>query len=269
MAIEGTDITPEERQLLTNIRRNPGYYLGHYAGLRELAQYLHGYETALQRYSIHNVRILPEGFTDYLCMMLTDGTESSLDWAECMLTHEPDNFHAFSMFWTFLDEYLTLNGHAPIELPRNRSGRAVPSPEGIETIREYQLDQLAESYMRTFNGAPWWDRWTKHSAMLRLSDLFHTPGFFGVAQFDGGDPVGALLGRSEQYFDRKAFQIIELWVEPAAQRQGVGQKLLAELRDLLPEHRFYLITMHGEATEGFYEKNGFVVQDGLCVMQLP
>ena len=92
---------------------------------------------------------------------------------------------------------------------------------------------------------------------------------FRVALWQDGTRSGRCSGRSEQYFDGDCFQIIELWVEPAAQRQGVGQKLLAELRDMLPEHRFYLITMHGEATEGFYEKNGFVVQDGLCVMQLP
>ena len=267
MVVPETDITPEERQLLTNLRRNPEGYLGRYAGLSELAQYLQGYETALRRYSIHDVRVLPEGFTEYLCMMLTDGTEFSEEWSEILLQHEPDCQQAMRLFWDFLNDFLCLNGHEPIPYTVHDS-HAVTRPDGIGTIRETDLPKLAESYMRTFNGAPWWDRWTKRAALQRLTDFYRTPGFFGIGLFQDGDPVGALLGRSEHYFDRRAFQIVELWVETAVQRQGIGQALLAALREEKPEERIYLITMPGESTEGFYEKNGFIVQDGLCVMQM-
>ena len=32
--------------------------------------------------------------------------------------------------------------------------------------------------------------------------------------------------------------------------------------------KIYLLTMQDASTQGFYEKNGFAMQEGMCVMQL-
>ena len=262
------DITREERELLTLLRARPAVYLGGYAGLRELQEFLRGYEVALMRHALTDVRLLPEGFQGFVEERFGIPLGSQMGWWTIISRQEPDNYKAMELFWDLLNEYLH-ELHCE-EIPRP----AVPAEErtmesGIRPVRYGDLARLAASYMYTFNGAPWLDEWTVETAMQRLTELYHAPHFYGIAVFRNGEPIGALLGRSEHYFDRKAFQIVELWIEPEAQRQGIGQALLDTLKADKPEERLYLITMKTDQTEGFYEKNGFVVQDGLCVMQMP
>ena len=141
----------------------------------------------------------------------------------------------------------------------------------MHTVLPAHIQMLAESYMRTFNGEPWWDKWDRRTAVVRLEEIRRTPGFCGLGLWQDGVPLGAILGRSEHYFDGNCFQIIELWVEPRVQKQGWGKKLLdALIRELRDNHirRVYLITMRGEMTEGFYQKCGFSTQEGMCIMQL-
>lgn len=145
-------------------------------------------------------------------------------------------------------------------------------PDGIGVVNYADLTILAESYMRTFNGAPWFDRWDRETALLRIMDLYRTPGFYGLSLWQDGMPLGTVLGRSERYFDGDCFQIVEFWVEPRMQKMGYGKQLMDNLTENLRQFgikKVYLITMRSEQTQRFYEKNGFVVQDGLCVMQLP
>ncbi len=266
----GKDITREERELLTLLRQRPEVYLGEYAGLHELQQFLHGYDVAMRRHALHDVRLLPEGFEDYVEERFLGKTGTDWTWWEIIEQFEPDHRAALGYFWLILNEYLFSIGcniiPPPSNLPEGHSHFS-----GIFAVRNTDLDRLAESYMRTFNGEPWWDKWDKETAVRRLEDIYRTPGFTGLAFWRDGSLLGAVMGRSERYYDGDCFQIIELWVEPRVQHEGIGKKLLDVLRRLLRMKnvkKIFLITMPGPATEDFYRKNGFIIQKGLCVMQM-
>ena len=264
------DITPEERTLLTNLRRAPESYLGAHAGLRELYSFLHGYEVSLLRHGLREARLLPEDLTEYARMRMLGRLPTDRDWFSLLTEREPDGERALLLFWELLDACLISHGLAPIPAPEHIPVHE-PFPDGLFPVQEAQLPELARSYRRTFNGAPWWDRWDGDTALRRLQDLYRTPGFAGWALWEEDIPQACVLGRSERYYDGDCFQIVEFWVEPGRQRRGLGRLLMAALRTQLSLRgivRIYLITSPGDATAGFYRKNGFLLQDGLCVMQL-
>ncbi len=131
-------------------------------------------------------------------------------------------------------------------------------------------DLLAQSFADTFNAAPWNDSWTHQQAFERIHNLIETPRFDGAAVIRDGKVIAAVLGRGEQYFDGVVFQIIEFWTAKEYQHQGIGKKLLADFMAHLKQEgirRVFLLTMHGEATEGFYRKCGFVTQEDMCCME--
>lgn len=215
--------------------------------------------------------MLPEGFQEYVEDQFFIRPGSPLGWWTIIKQHQPDDRAALGYFWELLNAYLRSIGCEEIPEPAEPP-ESSPKEDGIHPVWRTDLTRLAESYMRTFNGEPWWDRWDKQTALNRLVDLYCTPGFCGFALWQQGTPLGGILGRSEQYFDGGCFQIIELWVEPRMQRRGWGKLLLDALCAELNRQgirKLFLITMHGEATEGFYQRYGFSTQDGLCIMQLP
>jgi GNAT superfamily N-acetyltransferase len=263
------DITREERELLTNLRGRPGMYLGS-ESLYALHLFLEGYRIAAMRHDLHDVQIIPEEFQAFVEDYYFVRRGTPMSWCTLIMQHQPDERKALDVFWELLNEYLVSVDCEEISAPTDKRIVTVPE-DGIQIVYPPHIQMLAESYMRTFNGEPWWDRWDRKTAVERLQDIRKTPGFCGYALWQDGTPLGAVLGRSEHYFDGDCFQIVELWIEPRAQKQGWGKKLLDALIGHLREHhvrRLYLITMRGEATEGFYRKCGFATQEGMCIMQL-
>lgn len=143
--------------------------------------------------------------------------------------------------------------------------------EGICPISHNDLESLAESYMRTFNGSPWFDKWDIKTAYDRLHDLYRSSGSYGLAVWQEGEPLGAVMGVMEKYFDGDVFRIIELWTDPDHRGEGLGRRLLEEMKSWVFGNggvRLYLITLKTTETVGFYEHCGFAVDKGMCVMSL-
>lgn len=263
------DITREERELLTRMRARPGAYLGT-ESLYAFDQFAQGYQAASMIHYLHDVRLIPEEFQEFVEAYYFIRSGSAMRWSDLIQQHQPDDRKALETFWELLNAYLESVDCEGIPAPAEKP-LSTPPEDGIRSVMPAHIQMLAESYMRTFNGEPWWDRWDRRSAVGRLEDIRRTPGFRGLALWQDGTPLGAVIGRSEHYFDGDCFQIVELWVEPRVQKQGWGQKLLdALIRELRAVHvrRLYLITMRGAATEGFYQKYGFTTQESMCVMQL-
>lgn len=139
----------------------------------------------------------------------------------------------------------------------------------LREITVDMLDELAELFMDVFNDEPWNDKWDLSLAKERLKDMMDMPRFMGMAEYQEEKPVALIMGRGEQWFDGVNFQVIEFCVAKQFQGQGIGSRLLSEFMDHLKTHNIrccYLYTMHGERTEGFYEKNGFAVDESMCQM---
>jgi len=140
----------------------------------------------------------------------------------------------------------------------------------ISEISEQDLSGLALAYMKTFNSDPWFERWVQSDAKKRLQDLYQSPNFDGLMLLDGKTPIGGVFGRKERFFDGDSFRIDEFWIQRSFQDNGYGTALMEKLREQLAGSvkSIYLITMHNPKTAGFYQKSGFSVNDGFCIMHL-
>lgn len=134
----------------------------------------------------------------------------------------------------------------------------------ISHVREY-----AELFVSVFNRPPWEDRWTVLTAKLRIGELITTGTFVGKAAYEDRRLLGIILGQKEHFFDGVRFQIQEFCVRPEFQQGGCGSRLLSSLREelnALGVTEIYLITTHGESTEGWYRRRGLKVSDNFIVM---
>jgi aminoglycoside 6'-N-acetyltransferase I len=129
-----------------------------------------------------------------------------------------------------------------------------------EPLREDMLDECARIYVGAFNAEPWHDAWEIPTARKRLADIFHTPGFFGLALTEDGHILGSAFGNVEQYYDGHMYCLREMFVDNHLRGQGYGGRFLSNLEDALRSrgvHTLHLFTALGNATEGFYRKHGY------------
>lgn len=139
----------------------------------------------------------------------------------------------------------------------------------MQKITEHMIDLIAESFVSVFNSEPWNDSWTKEQAAERLTDIFNTPKFDGAVEVNGNKISAVIMGQGQRYYDGIHFEILEFWVDKNLQGKGIGGKLLNEFTEHLKNKgisNLYLLTMHGERTEGFYKKHGYTTNECLCLM---
>lgn len=114
-----------------------------------------------------------------------------------------------------------------------------------------------------FSGPPWNEVWTHDQAYARIDGVMSGRVSRGWVCMDGDVCVSMLAGRLMIYQDQTLFYIDEFSVHPDYQRQGLGSRMLAFLREELkkeptPVSHISLITERGFPSVTFYEKNGFV-----------
>ncbi len=129
----------------------------------------------------------------------------------------------------------------------------------------------ARELIAAFAGEPWNEVWTYEQAFERIDEIMSARVSRGFVCMDGEECISMLCGRIMTYQDRKMLWIDEFSVHPAYQRQGVGSRMLAFLRQELqmepkPINHMALITERGFPSVAFYEKNGFVGQTDELVM---
>jgi GNAT superfamily N-acetyltransferase len=99
--------------------------------------------------------------------------------------------------------------------------------------------------MECFNAPPWNDGWSREAARERLSDILTAGQFRGAVALAGSSVVGMLLGQRERWVAGYDFNLLEMCVDPASQRSGIGTRLLKHMiQALRMEHigKVYLIT---------------------------
>ena len=139
----------------------------------------------------------------------------------------------------------------------------------IKEISVKDIKEISELFIDSFNNSPWNDEWTYETASRRLIDIIKTPGYIGMAYYEEDMIVGIIMGRTEQYYDGKHFQILEFCVSSRMQGKGYGRKLLKQFMEKLKGEgitNVFLLTLHGNSTEGFYKNNGFNSDENMVIM---
>lgn len=262
---ETCDLNEAERKFMSSVKKRPGMYAGRNL-FTLLAAFFRGFRSGMERSGHGGEFILvPRAFDAYVKTKFphVDGA----DFADVIHAVQPDGERAMPLFWELFDEYLESCGYAKIP-----EWERFPDSDFRLLKKGYDFhicNLLSDSFVKVFNDAPWNDNWKPQQAFERIRNFMETPRFDGAAVIRDGKVIAAVLGRGEQYFDGVVFQIIEFWVAKEFQRQGIGRRLLADFIAHLKEQgicRVCLLTMKGEQTEGFYRKQGFVTEEGLCWM---
>lgn len=129
----------------------------------------------------------------------------------------------------------------------------------LEKMTPERLDEYVLVFVSAFGAAPWNEPWTQATARNRLSRFMDTGSSFGLALEEEGQIIAFILGQYEDYYDGLRFYIQEFCC--ARQGGGLGTRLLAELeRELKAQGvvRSYLMTIHGDSTEGYYHRRGYL-----------
>ena len=129
----------------------------------------------------------------------------------------------------------------------------------ITPMRREALNDYVNVFLQAFAGEPWNEPWTRETAFKRLSQFMETASAYGLALEEDGQVIAFILGQYEQYYDGMRFYIQEFCC--ARRGGGLGSKLMAELERQLKEQgvvRTYLMTIHGDATEGYYNRRGYI-----------
>ncbi len=121
----------------------------------------------------------------------------------------------------------------------------------------------ADELIAAFRESPWDEVWTPEQAIDRIDGIMSARVSRGYVCMNGTLCISMLCGRIMTYQDCKLFYIDEFSVHPAYQRQGIGSRMLAFLREELrkeptPISHISLITERGFPSVAFYEKNGFI-----------
>ncbi len=133
------------------------------------------------------------------------------------------------------------------------------------TFREMDRERLEEYvrvFLTAFGGAPWNEPWTAETASRRLDGYLNTGSAYGLELREDDEIVAFILGQYEPYYDGLRFCAQEFCC--ARRGGGYGTKLLGTLEERLREQgivRVCLMTIHGEATEGYYGRRGYTTDE--------
>ena len=126
----------------------------------------------------------------------------------------------------------------------------------IKNMTKENIADYAKLYMSVFNSPPWNDSWSEEPAVRRIP----TRKMPNLSAYIDDAPIGIIMGQSEQGDVSVQFHLLEFFVKVSAQNNGIGTSLMNELKTELKSQgitHIYLITSHGEKTEGFYSRRGF------------
>ena len=129
----------------------------------------------------------------------------------------------------------------------------------FEKMTRERMQDYIRVFLKAFGGEPWNEPWTCEQAQKRLESFLNTASAYGLSVEIDGEVVGFILGQFEPYYDGLRFYIQEFCCALAG--GGVGTVLLTELERRLKAEgvvRTYLMTIHGDSTEGYYQRRGYV-----------
>ncbi len=131
----------------------------------------------------------------------------------------------------------------------------------IRNLARKDIPESAELLMRAYNGAPWNEQWSLEPAKRYLCEFADHTRFVGVAVFEKGHMVGAAFCHKKTWWTNDELFVDEFFIEPASQRKGYGEALLAYIEGYIRTQGlagFTLLTNRNMPALAFYRKHGFV-----------
>ena len=127
----------------------------------------------------------------------------------------------------------------------------------IKLINQNDTPTLAAAMAAAYSEDPWNENWTQEKAERRIRAILGNFEAMGLAAFEDGKIIGAVLGYVDPYAEEDFFFVSELFVIPENKKQGFGKQLLAELEKTLKEKKVNVIQLISiDYNETFYKKCG-------------
>ena len=127
----------------------------------------------------------------------------------------------------------------------------------IKQINQKDITTLAEAMAAAYSEEPWNENWTQEKAERRIRAVLGNFESMGLAAFEAGKIIGAVLGYVDPYAEEDFFFVSELFVIPEKKKNGLGKQLLAELERALNEKKVNVIQLISiDYNEPFYKKCG-------------
>jgi aminoglycoside 6'-N-acetyltransferase I len=131
------------------------------------------------------------------------------------------------------------------------------------------LDACVNLLMETYNPPPWNNHWTQETGTRYLSELMSNNNFIGYVITESDRITGAMFSHRKTWWTNDEIFIDELFIKPDRQRQGYGEKLIAQAEKLSKELGLggvTLLTNKYHPAKLFYEKNGYVAAEHVLFM---
>ena len=138
-------------------------------------------------------------------------------------------------------------------------------------ITDENIEVAVNIFINSFNGEPWFEKWTMESGKARLSQIMRCEGSLGFIAYKDNLPCAIIVGHEEIYYDGVRFIIKEFCVDSNCKGGGIGsQTLNYYLNELKKKEVVHvsLYTMREKRILNFYEKNGFKEIEDLLMMEL-
>ncbi|MFN2472190.1 MAG: N-acetyltransferase family protein [Gaiellaceae bacterium] len=133
-------------------------------------------------------------------------------------------------------------------------------PEDAELFRRIRLAALATdpaSFGSTYEREAAYDDdvWAERAAQGATGNDSAT-----LLALRGDEPIG-VVGSMRDETEPEVFLVYAMWVDPQARREGIGQRLLAEIEDWISTSGGTVVSLsvtnEAQAARRFYEKSGY------------
>ncbi len=139
----------------------------------------------------------------------------------------------------------------------------------IRSCTKQHLGEYGRIYAAAFSGEPWNDNWKEEDACIHVQELLASEQAYGLECLADGKVAGFILGTSMLFHYGRSFEINDLAVDPAFQKNGIATTLLEQcIVDVKAQGMkdVHLITAGEGTLPAFYAKHGFRSENKVILM---